>query len=309
MSNAKYIIELAKRQMSLDGYDFIVSIVKQYLNTYNWPKTILDENTNLDTKWSDDEVLSFTQQLLVYVLDKEKLKNYYKIPENYIEYYFKTIIVSYVANKIKVHQNKLGLSFDDTKRISLEILNDQYFSKEYADVIIWNKENSFINPVLENDSINEIVSTLPKIPITEKTKHYKPRVKTAIIDVFNLVNRPVKQNILINQIFKLFDQSSFAVNNDKQSKNEIRNDLVLNSILAICNRISRNDIPIYIDYFFNDSELSLNLLAVKYNLPKSTVHYKTSQFSKIITDCYMPNNDEEGIWFLENLHKTLDEMK
>ncbi|MEA3495958.1 MAG: hypothetical protein U9R42_07980, partial [Bacteroidota bacterium] len=70
MKKEEYIIELAKGNMSLDGYDYIVSLVKYYLNKYSWPKTILDENTNTEKYWTDDEVLSFTQQLLIFILEK-----------------------------------------------------------------------------------------------------------------------------------------------------------------------------------------------------------------------------------------------
>ena len=309
MKKAEYIIELAKGNMSLDGYDYIVSLVKYYLNKYSWPKTILDENTNTDKYWNDDEALSFTQQLLIFILEKGKLKNYRKIPENYIEYYFKTIIVSYVANKIKEHQNKLGLSFDDTKRVSLEILNDLYFSRKFKSDTFWNKENVFTNPVNDNETINDIVSTLPKIPITEKTKHYKPRVKTALNDVFNLINRPIKQNVIFNQVFKLFDQSSFAVNDDEQITNEIRERVVSQAIEQIVTKLEQIDIPIYLDYFFSDTKKSLSYIAEKYNLPKSTAHYKINQFTKIISESIIPDNEQEGVWFLENLHKTLDELK
>ncbi|MBL4560590.1 MAG: hypothetical protein JKX79_06350 [Labilibaculum sp.] len=309
MKKTEYIIELAKGNMSLDGYDYIVSLVKYYLNKYSWPKTILDENTNTDKYWNDDEVLSFTQQLLVFILEKGKLKNYRKIPENYIEYYFKTIIVSYVANKIKEHQNKLGLSFDDTKRVSLEILNDLYFSRKVNSDTFWNKENVFTNPVNDNETINDIVSTLPKIPITEKTKHYKPRVKTALNDVFSLINRPIKQSVIFNQVFRLFDQSSFAVNDDEQLTNEIREDIVSQAIEQIVSKIEQIDIPIYLDYFFSDTKKSLSFIAEKYNLPKSTAHYKTNQFTKIISESLIPDNEQEGVRFLENLHKTLDELK
>ncbi len=309
MKKAEYIIELAKGNMSLDGYDYIVSLVKYYLKKYSWPKAILDENTNTDKYWDDDEVLSFTQQLLIFILEKGKLKNYRKIPENYIEYYFKTIIVSYVANKIKVHQNKLGLSFDDTKRVSLEILNDLYFSRKIKSDILWNKENVFTNPVLDNETINDIVATLPKIPITEKTKHYKPRVKTALNDVFSLINRPIKQSVIFNQVFRLFDQSSFAVNDDEQLTNEIREGVVSQAIEQIVSKLEQIDIPIYLDYFFSDTKKSLSSIAEKYNLPKSTVHYKTNQFTKIISESLIPDNEQEGVWFLENLHKTLDELK
>lgn len=309
MKKTEYIIELAKGNMSLDGYDYIVSLVKYYLNKYSWPKTILDENTNTDKYWNDDEVLSLTQQLLIFILEKGKLKNYRKIPENYIEYYFKTIIVSYVANKIKEHQNELGLSFDDTKRVSLEILNDLYFSRKVKSDIFWNKENVFTNPVNDNETINDIVSTLPKIPITGKTKHYKPRVKIALNDVFNLINRPIKQNVIFNQVFKLFDQSSFAVNDDEKIKNEIRESIVSQAIKQIVSKIEQVDIPIYLDYFFSDTKKSLSFIAETYNIPKSTVHYKTNQFTKIISESLIPDNEEEGVWFLEKLHKTLDELK
>jgi hypothetical protein len=309
MKKAKYIIDLAQGKMAIEGYNYIVSLLKYYLNKYSWPKIILEENTSTDRCWTDDEVLSFTQQLLVYIIDKKKLKNYRKIPENYIEYYFKTIIVSYVANRIKEHQNKLGLSFDDTKRVSLEILNDLYFSKKIKNDVFWNKENVFANPVLNNETINDIVDTLPKIPITERTKHYKPRVKTALNDVFSLINRPIKQNVIFNQVFKLFDQSSFTVNNDEQIPNEIREDFITQAIQQIVSKIEQIDIPIYLDYFFSDTKNSLNSIAKKYNLPKSTVHYKTNQFTKIISESLIPDNEQEGVWFLENLHKTLDELQ
>jgi hypothetical protein len=309
MKKAKYIIELATGKMSLEGYDYIVSLVKYYLNKYSWPKIILDENINSDKFWSDDEVLSFTQQILVFIIEKEKLKNYTKIPESYIEYYFKTIIVSYVASKIKEHQNRLGLSFDDTKRVSLEILNDLYFNKEIKNDIFWYKESVFSNPIQDNETINEIVATLPKIPITEKTKHYKPRVKTALNDIFNLINRPIKQSILFNQVFKLFDQSSFAINEDVQIENEIRKDIASIAIQQIVRKIDKIDIPIYLDYFFSKTKISLNSLSKTYEIPKSTIHYKINQFTKIISQSITPDNEEEGVWFLEKLHKTLDELK
>ena len=130
MKKITYIIELANGKLSLEGYEYIVSLVKYYINKYNWPKIILDEKVSTEDSWTEDEIISITHQLLLFVLEKGKLKNYQKIPENYIEYYFKTVIVSYVANKIKEQQNKIGLSFDDTKRVAIEILKELYFHKE-----------------------------------------------------------------------------------------------------------------------------------------------------------------------------------
>lgn len=309
MRKTKYIIELAKGKMTFEGYNYIVSLIKFYLNKYRWPKIILDENTNKNDFWTSDEILSLTQQFLVYVLEKEKLRNYRKIPKNYIEYYFKTIIVSYVASKIKEQQNKQGLSFFDTKRISLEILNDLYFMKEIKSDFFWNKENVFTNPVIENETINDIIESLPKIPITEKTKHYKPRVKTAINDIFNLINRPIKQSVLLNQIFKLFDQSYFSLIKEDQDENEIREDVISQAVQQIIFKVNQIDISIYLDYFFSDGKESLNSIAQRLNVPKSTIHYKTSNFTKLITETFVPENEQEGICFLEKLHKALDELK
>lgn len=310
MIKVKYIKELATGNMTLDGYNYFVSLLKYYLNKYSWPKIILDERTNTNKSWTDDEILSFTQQFLIYVLEKKKLKNYGKIPDSYIEYYFKTIIVSYVANKVKEQQNKIGLSFDDTKRISLEILNDQYFSEKIKNNIYWNKENIFLTPQDNNESIKNFLSILPKISITEKTKHYKPRVKTALNDIFNLINKPIQQNVLIEQVFELFDQSSFIISNDEvQGENDIREKVALQAVSQIVNTIDSSEISIYLDYFFSDINNSLSNLAKKYKLPKSTVHYKTTQFAKIISEKFTPDNEQEGVWFLEKLHKTLDELK
>jgi hypothetical protein len=309
MKIATYIIELAKGKLSFEGYEYIVSLVKYYINKYNWPKIILDEKVSTDESWTEDEIISITHQLLLFVLEKGKLKNYQKIPDNYIEYYFKTIIVSYVANKIKEQQNKIGLSFDDTKRVALEILNELYFFKEINGEFFWNKENNFNNPVINNETIKELVETLPRIPITEKTKHYKPRVKTAIHDLFNLINRPIKQVVVFNQIFSLFDQSSFLMNTDEGKTSEIREDVIRKAISQILATIDRKEIPIYLDYFFSTNQNSLKMIATKYMMPKSTVHNRVTQFTKIISDNFMPENEEEGVLFLEKLHESLDESK
>lgn len=309
MKKAAYIIEFAKGKLSLEGYEYIVSLVRFYINKYNWPKIILDEKISTEESWTDDDILSITHQLLLFVVEKKKLKNYHKIPENYIEYYFKTVIVSYVANKIKEQQNKTGLSFDDTKRIALEILNELYFSREINYEIFWNKENTFSNPVINNDTIKEIAETLPRIPLTEKTKHYKPHVKTALHDLFNLINRPIKQGVVINQIFSLFDQSYFSINIDEENTSEIRDDLIRKAISQILANIDRKDIPIYLDYYFSPTKKSLNSIAIKYKLPKSTVHQRVTQITRIISENIVLTNEQEGVWFLEELHKSLDELK
>ena len=80
-------------------------------------------------------------------------------------------------------------------------------------------------------------------------------------------------------------------------------------IEQIIRKIKKEDISIYLDYFFSEPKKPLGFISEKYNLPKSTVHHKTNQFKKIIAESLIPENEQEGVWFLENLHKTLDELK
>ena len=113
----------------------------------------------------------------------------------------------------------------------------------------------------------------------------------------------------MKQVFRLFDQSTFALSDDEQIKNEIREGAVSLAVQQIVSKIEQIDIPIYLDYFFSEAKNSLSFVAEKHNLPKSTVHYKTNQFTKFIFKKFKPNNDEEGVLFLKKLHKNLDELK
>ena len=309
MNNTFHIQELAKGKLSADGYNYFVALIKFYIKKYNWPKVVLDENINENKSWSDDDIISFSQQLLFFVLEKGKLNNCHKIPENYIEYYFKTVLVSYVSDKIKEHQNKLGLSFNDTTRVCKEILNDLYFNQTINGNVVWNKENEFAEPVFEKEVIVALVANLQKIPITEKTKQYKSLVKKGLRDIFELINRPIDENLIFRLVFQLFDQSSFASIEDEQENNEIRRDIVEQAVKKVVKQIDSKDIPIFLDYFFSESVNSLSLISEKYKMPKSTIHYKTNQFTKIITESLIPENEQEGVWFLENIHKSLDELK
>jgi hypothetical protein len=309
MSKPIHILELANGQMSIEGYDKIVSDIKYLVIKFKWPKIILDGYTNDSDFWNDEEILSFTQQFLVFVLDKQKLKNYKKIPDNYIRYYFQTVLVSYAANKIKEHQNRVGLSYSDTTRITLDILSNRYFSKEINNNSVWYKEDIFSNPVMEGEDISDITAALPKVPITEKVKHFKPRVIIAISEIFEIIDRPIAQNVLIDQVFKLFDQSSFMVSPDEVSTHEIREDAAISAVKLIIDKIDEADVPIYRDYYFNDIQLSLRDISEKYKIPKSTVHHKVSRFTKTIAQHFRPENEQEGMWFLEKLHDSLDEFQ
>jgi len=309
MSKIKHILDLAKGQLSIDGYSVIVSQIKQQLIKNRWPKIILDGYTNIEGHWSEDEILSFTQQFLLYVLNADKLKNYKKIPEGYIEYYFQTIIVSYVASKIKERQNETRLSYDDVKRISASVLNQDYCWEEEMGVKLWNKETVFNYPISEDATIIDLVSTLPKIRISGKIKHFKPLVKTAISDVFNIIDGPIKQSMLFDQVFTLFDQSPFEISDIEIPMPEIRVEILTEAAKEIIDKVDRADIPIMLEYFFSETDTSLSHIAKTFDMPKSTVQYKTSHFKKIIFEIFTPVSESEGIRLLEILHQTLVEYQ
>jgi hypothetical protein len=309
MSIVKYIIDLAEGRLSLDGYSAIVSQIKRLLVKNRWPKVILEGFTNIEGHWSEDEILSFTQQFLLHVLNTNKLKNCNKIPEGYLEYYFQTIIMSYVASKIKGHQNETRLSYDDVKRISLNILNQEFHCEEKMGVKLWNKEAVFIYPTTDEAIIIDLVSALPKIRIKDRSKHFKPLVKTAIVNLFNIVDGSIKQSVLIDQVYNLFDQSSFDMNNEEMPAQEMRIEILTETAKKISEKIDRVDIPLILEYFFSETNISMSILGEKFDMPKSTVQYKTSQFKKVIFEMFIPENENEGVRLLEILHQILVERR
>ena len=74
------------------------------------------------------------------------------------------------------------------------------------------------------------------------------------------------------------------------------------------NGVSKVDARLILEYVFQDDEkASLSELAAKYDMPKSTIHKLVSDFKQNIFRCYMPENEEDGIAFLQNLANALDE--
>jgi hypothetical protein len=60
--------------------------------------------------------------------------------------------------------------------------------------------------------------------------------------------------------------------------------------------------------FNNEDEKSISELANLYGIPKSTLHYKIDSFKKKISKNYTPNNEQDGIIFLQSISKILDEI-
>src|SRR5688500_3906 len=113
MFNTNYIAELLQGHLSEDGYKHFLHAVAVMIRRYKWPKAIIEViEERQNRSWNKEEIEELTQQFFDWALTKGKFSHLFKIPESYLSYYFSTMIVSFVADKIKAQQGQLGLSFE-----------------------------------------------------------------------------------------------------------------------------------------------------------------------------------------------------
>ena len=306
----QHIKDLSKKELSKEGYKKLISLIKHFIYKYNWPKQILDEADKGYSDWQFEEIILFTHQFVAFIFEKNKLKNIKRIPDNYVEYYFHQIIVTYVSSKIRETQKKEGISFETVKRIVKDVLTEDYTKTELNGKVYWTTANEFNNKVLPADEIERQVSFLPLIPLGHEIKHFKKHVVGAVENIFSLTETTIEENLLIKLTYTLFDQSIFKKTNEEQSEEfDIDEELINSSTEEIAQKVDKNDIPILIDYFFMEDQMSLIEIAEKYSIPKSTAHFRTNRFKKLLQGNFVPRNDDEGLLFVKKLHKKLDEFK
>jgi hypothetical protein len=308
MKNELYIRELASGNLSLKGYSALISLMHYMINRYRWSKIILDESSIFDKSWSVADYPSFFHQFFHYLIESKKLVYLEKIPDEYVDYYFKQILVSYVSKKIKEKQSLYNVSYDSVKRIGLEVLAESYILRTINNRKFWGTSLMSNDPEQSNETLKELVNKLPKINIKADNKQLKPLIKIGIDDIFSLINEPIEERPLISLLYSLFDSTGFLnIDEDIPDLSEIN--LIKIDVLStqIFNKIEPADIPIIMDYFFGDIEVSMQDLSNKYIIPKSTIHVKLNKFRSLISKAYTPSNTEEGIEFLRNLRQKLDD--
>lgn len=314
MFKTEYIYEILSGQLSNEGYKHFISVVSNFVRKYNWPKSIIvSSETNATKFWSADEIMELTHQFFEWSLAKGKFDNLNKIPESYLSYYFSQILISFVANRIKEEQQKEGLSFEKCRELVISICKEDYINNT-----IEGKDYVFTNSFSKDDlkpleDIENALTYLSKIPIKESTKHFKPLVKIAIEDVFNSIETPISLNKLTIAVFSLFDQKSFNILETKEesiaieeiARTSIKYDKIIKKLLYGLTKVDAKLISHFL--FQNEKEQSLAELADLYNIPKSTFHYKVDTFKKKIASSYTPENEQDGILFIQNISKALDE--
>ena len=313
MFDIEYIYELVSGNLSEKAYKNIISSIANMVRKNNWQKSIVTSaNINSDY-WTTDNIKELAHQFFEWAISKGKFKYLNKIPGNYLSYYFTQIFISFVANRISEEQQKKGLSYEKCQELVFEISKEKYYSKE-INGIIYLFSDSFENEDIKNEvDIDSSLKYLSHYKIPENTKHYKPLVAMVLEDIFNLIDYPIELSKLIKTVFNLFDQSFFTNSQEEEIyQEEIKEDnqkKYQSAIQSLLGGLSKNDAQIISEYLFqSNGEISLSTLAEKFQLSKSTIHHKIESFKKKILEIYFPENEDDGINFLQNLSSALDEL-
>lgn len=314
MFKIECILQLISGNLTEKGYKHFLSGISTMVKKYRWIKNIVISEKPTSEYWSVEDIKELVQQFFEYAITKNKFNYLEKVPENYLEYFFTQIFISFVANRIAEEQQKQGLSFERCKELVSTLVKEKYISKKIGSI-----EYIFINSFSETDikstfNFDNELKYLSSIAIKEDTKQFKPLVAMALDDIFNLIDTPIQISKLIETVYKLLDQRAFVNPNAQeeyveQSEYNIDETKYKTVIKKILNELTKDDAKLISEYLFQtQGEVSLSTLAEKYNLPKSTAHHRIEQFKKKVTQNYIPENEDDGILFIKNLSATLDDL-
>lgn len=306
MFKEEYIIDLIYGKLTQKGYASIVSSIASMIRQYHWQKNIVVADSS-GQDWANDDIKELAQQFFEWIIANNKLKYVEKIPREYLAYYFTQMLVSFMANRIKEEQQKVGISFQKCQELVKEVCDESFIEVSH-------KNRNYIKSPMASeeiwiDDLEDSIKYLAHYPITENTKQFKSIVKLAIDDILMSANGYVLTTILPNAVFQLLDQSAFAIHGEESVEfEELIGSKYDDEINSLMNGVSKVDAQLILEYLFQDNEkVSLSELAVKYEMPKSTIHKLVSDFKHNIFRHYIPENEEDGISFLKNLANALDE--
>lgn len=310
MFKEEYILDLLSGHLTQKGYASIVGSIATMVRRYQWQKNIIVSGNN-DTNWCEDDYLELSQLYFEWIISNDKLKYIDKVPFEYLSYYFTQMFISFVANRIKEEQQKIGISFQKCEELVKTICEENYEVVRINNAI-------FISNVVPaskttiND-LSEITRFLPQYSIKPTTKHYKPLVKMVVDDIMSEVKDMVSINLLCSTVFNLLDQSE--INNSfsgiyNEATEEIIDEKKYDSyIKKILEGLTKTDVQVILEYVFdNSNNISLSELSSKYGIPKSTLSKKINDFKNKIFSTYIPENEVDGESFIKKLAYSMDEM-
>ncbi|MCB0708930.1 MAG: hypothetical protein KDC15_06020 [Chitinophagaceae bacterium] len=311
--NINYINDLLNGKLSLEGYNHIMSVVGYYTKINQWPVSVIMPEKNRDSRWEKEDYEELVQQYFEWLLVKGKLNYVHKVPDSYRSYYFLQLLMSFVSDKIAEYQKTTGVSYSAIRKITLEILEERFRKEERAEKIFWSGGDIVTEDTLVAPDLEECIRSLPKVAITANIKHLKPHVKNCLLSIFEMYQFPIEEETLIKSVYNLFDQSQFhtaqfqSYNSNLDIETESNNNYK-SQVDSLVLNLSAIDCQIFLSYLFVNEPPSLDALASKFNLPKSTLHSKIASFKKKIASIYIPVNQDDGILFLKNVHDVLDKI-
>jgi len=308
-----YISDLLNGKLSLEGYNHILSVVGYYTKLNQWSVSVIMTEKNRDSKWEKEDYEELLQQYFEWLLVKGKLNYIHKVPDSYRSYYFLQLLMSFISDKIAEYQKTTGVSYSAIKRIALEILEERFRKEEREEKVFWSESAMVLEDVMAAPDLDECIRSLPRVAITEKIKHLKPHVKNCLLSIFEVYQFPIEQETLIASVYKLFDQSQFHKTEfQSQGSNvELETEAGKNykpQIDSLVLNLSAIDCQIFLSYLFENDPPSLELLASKFKLPKSTLYSKITGFKKKIAAVYIPVNQDDGVRFIKKIQNALDKI-
>lgn len=310
--NLKYINDLLNGTLTIEGYNHILSVIVYYSNYNNWPVNVIFPEKKFDDRWEKADYEELLHQYFEWLLIKNKLSYIQKVPEAYRSYYLLQLLMSFFSDKIAEHQKTTGVSYSSIKKIVLELLEEKFEKVNKDGKVYWadtlNIDESTIPPNLDDS-----IKNLPLVAITEKTKHLKPHVKNCLVSIFEVYQYWIEEELLISAVYKLFDQSNFhetqfqsqGVSVVQETDSIFRYKSLVD---ALVKDLTPEDCHLFLSYLFVDNPPSLDVLASTLKSPKSTLHFKISNFKKKITATYIPVNQEDGVLYIKNIHDALDKI-
>lgn len=310
MFKEEYILDLLSGHLTQKGYASIVGSIASMVRRYQWQKNIIVSGNN-DTNWCEDDYLELSHLYFEWIISNDKLKYIDKVPLEYLSYYFTQMFISFVANRIKEEQQKIGISFQKCEEL-VKTICEEYYEVVRISNSIFVSNAAPASKTITND-LAEITRFLPRYSIKPTTKHYKPLVKMVVDDIMSEVKDLVSFNLLCTTVFNLLDQSEIS-NSDIGMSNEVAEEIIEEDkydsyIKKILEGLTKTDVQVIIEYVFdNSNNISLSDLSSKYGIPKSTLSKKINDFKNKIFSTYMPENEADGESFIKKLAYSMDEM-
>jgi len=303
------IRNLALNVLTRTDYENLITLFLHMVNKYKWPKLIIEDDKTGSSHWGIDDISSLLHQFAIFIQKEQKLVNAERIPDEYLEYYFHQVIITYVASKIDHFQSSRGISFKSIRRTALNILNEDYCKKVIGKRTYWCSSDEKLVDQFEESNTDKLVEYLPRVVIKLGSKQHKPYVNRALTNIFSVLSNAIEEGRLIDTVYRLIEQPGIPdadteIIIDTIDKAEIRF-----TVRKLIDGLEVNDAQLLYDYFLANKRSTIRDLSEKYKEPKSSIHQRIKALTAIISNTFTPSGYHEGEYFLECLKNTLDKSR